>query len=1789
MAALNLLGDAAKSGNVLRPAPSTADPSREAVGAAWFTDKQPVGDGFQTVFQFQTTDPRVGGGDGFAFVIQNFDLDVLGLGGQHIGYGVIPNSIAVEFDFKRDVPFVDPSNNHISVHTRGVDGNDASEKASIGAVSPRTNLSDGRRHTVRIVYKPGSLTVFLDNMRNPVLEVPLDIASTLKLDNGRAWVGFTASSRETQNTDILSWSFSPVVARAVAAPTPTPAPAIRVEVDSLAVLEVFPADGTTLAVGQEVVVGAAVEVVSVSRENRTVRLFFETKVNVFQPFAEAIVEGGVGVVKLDGSFVVPDRASTRVVALLEGDTPSTSPSEQAALYLIAHPPVAAPATGESVLRINSNPFNTLDPQDPNRAAAAIPIIVELFSGLVALNSDQEVVPDIATGWEIQNGVVYTFKLNQDARFHNGDPVTAQDFKWSMEKAAKSMAESSLATSYLGDIVGAERFIVGITTGIRGIQVVDDLALRIIIDAPKPYFLAKLASPLAFVLHRVSVESGGPEWWAENLVGTGPFILARYAPGELIVLKNNHEYYGDPVGVDTVLINLLRSGQDVPMYETGEIDVARIGGFDVFDLRESGHPLINELTSGPAGLGVFYIGFNVAAPPFDDVQFRRALAHAVDRELINRELLRGVFPPAHNILPPLFPGVFSDPEGVAYDPELAMRLLEESAYADPATRPPVVVSSSGGAIRTDILSLIAEMWRQNLGVEVEIEIFERAGFFERLNAQDLRAFYTVWSPAYPDPHAVLDLFFHSASGLNNTGYINPKVDELLEAARVEQDPEVRKVLYREAHHIIVNDVPWLPLWFFGKSSALVKPYVKGYELTPFGVRRLSRVRIERPAAAAAPDISLGVVMVKTSGLDAFFNGAVGVEVGEITRVNWAWGDGSSEDSWFPAEHTYPGPGTYNLRVTAHDDLGRSKTVTRTVVVELPAPVGKIAFTSDRDGNQEIYIMAVDGSNQTRLTFDPAGDFTPDISPDGQKIAFTTERHGLYDIYVMGIDGSNPTRLTFDPAHDGSPSWSPDGTTIAFWSSRGDDLDARMIYLMEADGSNQKPLPGSVGDTEPQWSPDGTQIVVQSFRDNPKASEIFVMDADGSNPTRLTTDGHNTRPNWSPDGTKIAFLSTRDGNGEIYVMDADGSNQTRLTVNSSSDAHPSWSPDGTKIAFQSLRDGDHEIYLMDADGSNQTPITANTAKDQGPSWSPVKANVVAGAVVTDEKVRSPTVWLTAAQPPVALRAAAQSLKAAPQTTDPLLDVRYLSQSVSHDAGADDAPQALQTEASQVVALAFIEHVDPSKGWALQNDGTVLTTDDAGKSWRVVATNLVTCCDGDLFFINHDTGWAVGGEGQVARTDDGGRRWTRYRSGTDFALEDVYFLDGERIFATAGGELLRSSNMGIAWKPVASSQGPRSITFLPTDHNYGWVVGDGGDVLLTRDSGESWIAAWNEPGGAVAGAELTSAHFVTKDLGWAVSRDAVILRTLDGGLTWERVFEANRKGLRAVTFTTGGAGWAVGDDGLVVRFEPAEAALALAAEVFIEDFERDFADRVQLPEGWEIMEQGDSNHVLFGGFTGRPGVGVEVIAVPQAEEYTFQLGMYPEAPEISPTIAIAGGDGLYKLQFDVSANETIINVVKVGPEPAYEVEWSEESTVGPMENGVWHALVIEVLPDKFQLRVDGQLVLARDDPDPFLRGGATVSLVEDRGKTLFDNIGLKGVAAAAAPPVTVTRASEPAAPVKKQEPEPAPAPEPEEERGFLINRRPGEEALPIEALLDPVTLTIISIFVTIAATFVQLVRGR
>ena len=267
--------------------------------------------------------------------------------------------------------------------------------------------------------------------------------------------------------------------------------------------------------------------------------------------------------------------------------------------------------------------------------------------------------------------------------------------------------------------------------------------------------------------------------------------------------------------------------------------------------------------------------------------------------------------------------------------------------------------------------------------------------------------------------------------------------------------------------------------------------------------------------------------------------------------------------------------------------------------LPSP-SKVAFTSGRDGNQEIYLMNPDGTNQTRLTTNPAFDYFPSLSRDGSKITFVSDRDGNDEIYVMNVDGTNQTRLTNSGgAANTEPAFSPDGRRIVFASARDGNYE---IYVMNVNGTNQTRLTNNAGDFDghPSFSPDGSRIVFFTDRDF-NNNEIYVMNADGTNQTRLTNNTESDdRPAFSPDGTKIVFRRHGSTNSEIYLMNANGTNAINLTNNPAFDEYPSFSPDGAKIAFMSARDGNSEIYSMNADGTSQSRLTNNATSDAEPSW-------------------------------------------------------------------------------------------------------------------------------------------------------------------------------------------------------------------------------------------------------------------------------------------------------------------------------------------------------------------------------------------------------------------------------------------------------------------------------------------------------------------------------------------------------------------------------------------------------------
>jgi len=479
---------------------------------------------------------------------------------------------------------------------------------------------------------------------------------------------------------------------------------------------------------------------------------------------------------------------------------------------------------------------TLDPALTGDAESAV-YVVEIFSGLVTLDRNLKVVPDIAKSWDISDDrMTYTFHLRDDVKFHDGRPVTAQDFKYSFERTADPATASPTADTYIGDIVGVEDKLNRRAAQVSGVKVIDNYTLQITIDQPKAYFLAKLTQPAAFVVDKNNVERGG-RTWTDKPNGTGPYKLKEYVRGQRIILTKNDSYYGDPQPQVQEVDYILGGGSFMTMYENGDLDSTAVSINDIERVSDPNSPLNKELFIGPE-LSTFFIVFNVHKPPFDDVNVRKAFALAIDQQKVNDVVFHKMPVVANSILPPGMPG-YVDPEAPpAYDPAQAKQLLAQSKYAGKMPDITWTTTGQGGAAAQDVQAITA-MLKDNLGVDVSIQQTDWATFIGQLNdpANNTYQIFDIgWIGDYADPQNFLDILFHSGSTQNWAAYSNPDVDKLLDQAGIEKDSATRFKLYQQAEKMILADYPVIPR-FYQRQYWLTKPYVKGLVYSPLIISRL----------------------------------------------------------------------------------------------------------------------------------------------------------------------------------------------------------------------------------------------------------------------------------------------------------------------------------------------------------------------------------------------------------------------------------------------------------------------------------------------------------------------------------------------------------------------------------------------------------------------------------------------------------------------------------------------------------------------------------------------------------------------------------------------------------------------------------------------------------------------------------------------------------------------------------------------------------------------------------------
>ena len=463
----------------------------------------------------------------------------------------------------------------------------------------------------------------------------------------------------------------------------------------------------------------------------------------------------------------------------------------------------------------------------------------IFSGLVSLDTNLQVQPELAAGWEVsEDGLTYTFYLRKDAVFHNGRSLTAQDIIYSWERATDPATGSDTAQTYLGDIEGVQAKLDGMADSISGLRAIDDHTLKVRLIAPVVYFLAKLAYPVAYVVDQENVAQSNWEHYAN---GSGPFKLERWQDDEIIVLSRFDDYYLEPAKVGNIIYEL-GPGLALSMYEQGEIDLLGVGGSTLEKARDPNNPFNQELRT-TVSLCTSTIGFNNNLAPFDNVRVRQAFSYALDKELLVETFSDGNALVAQGSLPPGMPGYgLSGVDGYPYNPERARQLLAEAGYTDMSTFPTLTYTVSGYGDVGAYVTAVITLWQENLGVTIEPVIIDPYTYYDELYAGNAGHFYSGgWCADYPDPQNFLDILYHSDSRQNIGGFSDPAIDAMLEAARIEPDPTTRLQLYADAERAIVEAAP-VVFTSHGLTAVLVKPHVENYVLTPMGVRQWQNVSL-----------------------------------------------------------------------------------------------------------------------------------------------------------------------------------------------------------------------------------------------------------------------------------------------------------------------------------------------------------------------------------------------------------------------------------------------------------------------------------------------------------------------------------------------------------------------------------------------------------------------------------------------------------------------------------------------------------------------------------------------------------------------------------------------------------------------------------------------------------------------------------------------------------------------------------------------------------------------------------
>ncbi len=458
---------------------------------------------------------------------------------------------------------------------------------------------------------------------------------------------------------------------------------------------------------------------------------------------------------------------------------------------------------------------------------------DLGEGLTAYTADGELVLAAAERYELsEDGLQYTFWLQPEGRWSNGDRVTAEDFVFGFRRLVDPQTAAFYAEQSLGAVVNASEIIAGEKpVDELGVEAIDELQLRITLNYPVPYFLALLTHPSTFPLHRPSVElHGDVHARPGNFVSNGAYRLEHWEVGSYIdVVRNEHYRLNGETAIDRVRHHITPEDTvELNRYRAGELEITANVPSESFELMKQERP--DELKVSPY-LAVYYYGFNLTRSPFkDNPKLRQALSMAIDRETIAESVTGRGETPAYGWVPPgtndYEPREFLYADMTREERHAKAReLYREAGYSEANPLRIEIRYNTAEAHRRIVLAVQA-MWRDVLGVEATPINEEYQVLLQNIRMQQVtQVFRSSWTGDYNDAHTFLSLM-ESDNPSNLTGYNNPEYDELMDKAANQTDPALRQVYLEEAERLLLSDHPVIPLYFYVNKN-MVSPRVQGW--------------------------------------------------------------------------------------------------------------------------------------------------------------------------------------------------------------------------------------------------------------------------------------------------------------------------------------------------------------------------------------------------------------------------------------------------------------------------------------------------------------------------------------------------------------------------------------------------------------------------------------------------------------------------------------------------------------------------------------------------------------------------------------------------------------------------------------------------------------------------------------------------------------------------------------------------------------------------------------------------